>query len=106
MALLAMTPAMVAAIRKCEKLAGGELEKLLLPGEPLLAEPGVGNPISHSQLLDVAKVLKKHSAELDGTAHTDDAVSYRLNDLLRGSKVYVAPPKPKPEPVSFCTASF
>lgn len=95
-----MTSAMVAAIRRYEEVAGAELKKLLLHGEPLLEKPDVGNPISHEQVLGIAKALREHAAELDDSVHMGDQSSYRLNDLLRGSKVYVPPPKPKPEPVS------
>lgn len=54
-------------------------------------EPAVGNPISHS---DVLRLYKKLSA-----SETLEP-RYSLEQLLRGSQVYIPPPSPKPEPVS------
>ena len=51
-------------------------------------DAAVGSPISHEQIVDLWKHLK---AKRDGNCH--------LEDLLRGSRVYVPPPAPKPEPV-------
>ncbi|RAL62062.1 hypothetical protein DID88_002549 [Monilinia fructigena] len=57
--------------------------------EPLLANPRIGNPISHSQIIDLWRDLKKQDPSL-----------FTLELLLRGSRVYVPPPKPKAEPTS------
>jgi TMEM199 family protein len=57
------------------------------PTDPFLSNPAVGNPISHGQVLDVARDLKA----IRPTS---------LEALLRGSKVYIPPPPPKSEPVS------
>jgi hypothetical protein len=54
-------------------------------------EPAVGNPISHSDLLSLYKKLNASESE----------PKYSLEQLLRGSQVYVPPSPPKPEPVSF-----
>ncbi|XWW95785.1 hypothetical protein V2A60_003752 [Cordyceps javanica] len=48
--------------------------------DPSLITPAIGNPISHSQILQLSKSQK----------------TFRLEELLRGSQVYVAPPAPKP----------
>ena len=57
--------------------------------EPSLSNPKVGNPISHGQVIDLSKELKSRG------------ISPRtLELLLRGARVYIPPPKPKPEPVS------
>ena len=69
-------------------------------GEPSLKQPAIGNPITHGQIISISKILKEiriHTAN----DNEDDKVSYHLDDLLRGSKVYVEPPKPKAEPVDF-----
>ena len=92
MVLLTITPAIVVAIQKCQELDSKSLIKLELPSEPSLAEPEAGDPISHSQLIGISKLLKSHSEQLD--------IPHHLGDLLRGSKVYIPPAKPKPEPVS------
>lgn len=62
--------------------------------EPSLADPSVGNPISHGQVIDLAKQLK---SEGDG--------NFSLETLLRGSTVYIPPPPPKPQQVLTTSAS-
>lgn len=57
--------------------------------EPQLSNPQIGNPISHGQVIDIWMNLK--ASNLSPTS---------LDTLLRGSRVYAPPPKPKPEPVS------
>ena len=58
------------------------------PAEPSLHNPKVGNPISHGQAIDLSKQLK-----------VQDITPNSLDTLLRGARVYIAPPPPKPEPV-------
>ncbi|KAJ6786170.1 hypothetical protein PWT90_00732 [Aphanocladium album] len=58
-------------------------EQAAVAGEstnPSLSSPAIGNPISHCQILRMSKCQQK----------------YRLEELLQGSRVYVAPPAPKP----------
>ncbi|KAK0658729.1 Vacuolar ATPase assembly integral membrane protein VPH2 [Lasiodiplodia hormozganensis] len=96
MVLLTMTPSIVAAVQRYEALAGAEqTQKLQLDGEPQLSDPAPGKPISHAQLIDISDFLKARAAQ-----HDDDSepAPSSLNDLLRGSKIYVPPPPPKPEP--------
>lgn len=97
MVLLTMTDAIVKAI--------GELRSQSAPGdsaedgvrnqvlgmapEPSLSGPAIGKPISHGQVMDISRRLKSRG-------HS----SYHLDNLLRGSRVYVPPPPPKAEPVS------
>ncbi|CAD6443104.1 a3ed1b55-7719-480b-8297-f2176f8e3d39 [Sclerotinia trifoliorum] len=57
--------------------------------EPLLANPKIGNPISHGQIIDLWRDIKKQNIS-----------SLTLELLLRGSRVYVPPPVPKAEPTS------
>ena len=57
--------------------------------EPSLSNPQLGNPVSHGQLLDISSQLKAQGLS-----------PRSLDVLLRGSRVYVPPPSPKPEPVS------
>ncbi|OCL02794.1 hypothetical protein AOQ84DRAFT_228440 [Glonium stellatum] len=92
MVLLTMTPAIVATILKCQELDPESLIKFQLPSEPSLAEPEVGNPISHSQLIDISKLVKNHPGQINLSPH--------LDGLLRGSKIYTPPTEPKPEPTS------
>ena len=89
MALLTMTPTIVAAVQACHDLEG------ILPDnaeEPSLADPAVGNPISHIQLIAISKQLRKQRKKLP--SH-----SSHLDNLLRGSKIYIEVPPPKAEPV-------
>ncbi|KAK4098729.1 hypothetical protein N658DRAFT_215552 [Parathielavia hyrcaniae] len=58
--------------------------------EPSLKDPAVGNPMSHSQVVDLWNAL-------NGV----DAGRWSLEMLLKGSRVYVPPSPPKPEPVSW-----
>lgn len=97
MVLLSMTPAVVAAVVKYRELQG-ESESDQLDSESALAEPAVGKPISHAQIIDISKFLKEKSA-----SSGKDDVPCHLNELLRGSFIYTPPPEPKPEPV--CASS-
>ncbi|KAK8183369.1 endoplasmic reticulum-based factor for assembly of V-ATPase-domain-containing protein [Phyllosticta capitalensis] len=103
MVLLTMTSAIVAAVQTCHDLADAEqMSKLQPPSEPSLSDPELGKPISHGQLIDIAEFLKARLNTPDDThdqpVNEEQRPSFRLNDLLRGSRVYIPPPKPKPEP--------
>jgi len=93
MVLLTMTSEAVSSIARLKEIAPDELYKLQLPSEPSLSSAALGNPISHSQLIDISKLLKTYSSSKTPTSP--------LSALLRGSKVYVPPPPPKKEPVRF-----
>lgn len=88
MVLLTMTTSIVEAMKHTNFIALTE-EKPAVEGDPSLGEPAIGKPISHSQIVNLWKDLRKQ----DGT-------KYSLESLLRGSTVYIPPPLPKPEPVS------
>ncbi|KAI0460592.1 endoplasmic reticulum-based factor for assembly of V-ATPase-domain-containing protein [Xylaria acuta] len=94
MVLLTMTPPMVEALlvlghsgdphdAASDKARSNDTEL----EEPCMKEPAVGNPISHGQILKTIKTLK-------AKGH----VGFRLEEMLRGSSLYVPPPPPKPEP--------
>ena len=91
MVLLTITPAIVAALKiyKELNLAFDEVDGA---EEPSLDDPGVGKPISHTQLIAISKTLRKHE-------ELEHRVSCHLDELLRGSRIYYEPPKPKAEPV-------
>lgn len=95
MVLLTITPSAKSAIELYNDL------KKALPSdgqnvadEPSLDQPSVGDPISHAQLIEIARFLKEH-----GEASSSENISFRLDALLKGSKIYTPPPQPKPEPV-------
>jgi hypothetical protein len=100
MVLLTMTPAMVAAIRESHRLlldsSGAAREQgTEATSEPSLDDPRVDKPISHGQVIDLSRRMCQYSKDdLEGQS------LYHLDTLLRGSSVYVPPPKPKLEPVS------
>ena|SRR5947207_2286128 len=111
MVLLTMTPALVAAIQKHKSLStGSETLKLtnteISEAEPLLKDPQVGNPISHTQIIS----LSRHLRNLSTNPSADDSAYYNIDNLLLGSKVYVPPPPTKHEPVShlntLCTGTI
>lgn len=97
MVRLSTTPAIVRALEELQ--AKGQVpEALGETSEPSLDQPAIGKPITHGQIIAISKTLKEIQT---GTTNdkSDIQVSYYLEDLLRGSKVYVEPPKPRDEPV-------
>lgn len=101
MVLLTMTPSIVEAIVKSNEVAHSTEQphpqveanvEAEVRGqdqhEASLDKPALGKPISHGQIVQLWKQLKAH-----------DARTFSLESLLRGARVYVAPPPPKPEPV-------
>lgn len=91
MVLLTITPAAKSAVELYNQLSDGKHDSSL--GEPLLSEPVVGGPVSHAQLIQVARFLRDSDV-----ANSND---FRLDALLKGANIYVPPPKPKPQPVCF-----
>ncbi|KAI9801684.1 MAG: hypothetical protein M1833_002366 [Piccolia ochrophora] len=90
-----MTPALVAAIEEHPKClesigAGTSASDKLAESEPSLACPAVGNPISHGQFIDIAGRLR------DLAPKSGESASLEL--LLRGSQVYIPPPRSNPVP--------
>jgi hypothetical protein len=63
--------------------------------EPSLSNPKPGNPISHGQIIDLSRKSKAHGLS-----------PRSLDILLRGARIYVAPPPPKPETVSSTNLSL
>ena len=104
MVRLTITPAILRAI---EELQDGKHfpENLSEASEPSLNRPTLGNPITHGQIISISHTLKKIRSQ-STNAEDYTGVSYHLDDLLRGSKVYVDPPKPKAEPVGSTDVEF
>lgn len=84
MVLLTMTPPMVEGLDSLRTADGNEDD---VGSEPSLAQPAVGKPISHAQVVHLWTALQ--SSQLSPCS---------LERLLRGSRVFVPPPPPKPEP--------
>ena len=94
MVLLTMTTAIVAAVKEYNEKSKIRPDNIkVAESSPSLSDPAIGKPISHEQVLDIAKYLKTNKEE------ATSSISYHLGDLLRGSKVYTPPPKPKIEQV-------
>lgn len=113
MVLLTLTPGAVRAIKTAERIAPDEHADLQRSDDPSLADPKPGDPVSHRQLIDLSKLLRKHAAKIpiaseDSTQtepqdqssekSTPSALPTTLDALLRGTTVYVPPPPPKKEP--------
>ena len=90
MVLLTMTPSIVEGLRALNGAPFRVLREQAEQGggEPDLAHAAVGRAVSHGQVIDLWK-------SLEAAGHGE----YTLGMLLKGSRVYVAPPAAKPEPV-------
>lgn len=107
MVFLTMTPGIVRALSQVEAVLPEEYSQLQKPSEPTLADPEPGNPVSHSQLIDLSKLAKQLPAELhnettpprseDATEKLAESIATptTLNALLTNTAVYVPPPPPK-----------
>lgn len=89
MVLLVTTPRILSAF---EAVSSQNRKELDLPESLSLAAP-----ISHDQLIRLARSLR--SSSTDESHGQPGLISTSLDALLRGTKVYVPPPPPKPEPV-------
>ena len=97
MAYLTITPAILKAIEYIERL-GESIQWNEEKEQPSEAAPFIGKPISHIKILDISKRLRD-LAESQSNKNSQHVPLYHVDDLLRGSQVYVEPPEPKPEPV-------
>ena len=87
MTLLTMNAAIVAAIEEYEKISGSDKDSQRIHlNEPSLYNPKIGNPISHQQLIALHDILGSHYP-IDGNTIN----LYRLDQLLRGSRIYTQP---------------
>ena len=115
MVLLVTTSRILSAV---DSIPSSEREQLDLP-ETL----SVGGPISHDQLIRLARWFRhrreerhhhddekdaKEDQREDNTGNTSSSPtpsSFTLNDLLCGTTIYIPPPPNKPEPVSSSIAN-
>jgi hypothetical protein len=93
MVLLTLTPAATSAVELYNQLSDQKDDAL--SSDPPLSEPNVGAPVSHAQLIQVARFLRE--------SQLPNKNDFRLDTLLKGANIYMPPPKPKPQPV--CTHS-
>lgn len=91
MVLLVITP-----------LIRSALESLPQPtrDETSLPDPASSEAISHTQLITLSQKLCSPDSD-DNTEKREDGLvtTYTLNSLLRGTKLYISPPPPRPAPV-------
>ncbi|EFQ97507.1 hypothetical protein MGYG_00547 [Nannizzia gypsea CBS 118893] len=101
MVFLTATPSIISAVEALPLTAREELS--------LAEAPGLNDPISHSQLISIARRLSarpSRSTDIDEEDNvgvpvdtaTCEGSKYTLNSLLRGTKLYIPPPPPKPAP--------
>lgn len=95
MVLLSATQATVEALKLLLQSEAAKCESDWSDLGPGLADLAIGDPITHTQVIAVSKLLKKVRGPTDRSP-----VPHQLDSLLRGSKLYYEPPKPKQEPVS------
>ncbi|KAL8721742.1 MAG: hypothetical protein Q9225_001640 [Loekoesia sp. 1 TL-2023] len=93
MVLLSMTGAIVNAINSLRRLDIGKSELDPDGLGPDLENPAIGHPIAHVQVVALSRLLRRFHNSID-----DAGTSCHLDDLLRGSRIYYEPPKPKAEP--------
>ncbi|KAF3032177.1 hypothetical protein E8E12_003459 [Didymella heteroderae] len=110
MVLLTMTPGTVRALSRVEEAFPESYSQLQKPSEPALAAPAPGNPVSHSQLIGLSKLVKQlPSDDADDDDDDDDnnnnndsndnnnaRIPTTLNALLHNTTLYAPPPPPKP----------
>lgn len=96
MVLLTMTPGIVRALTAAAQLPPDGTPQLQRPAEPALDDAKPGNPISHAQLIDLAKRLRKHASTLPADDDDSDPLPTTLNALLHTTTLYTPPPPPKP----------
>ena len=97
MVLLTITPAARQAVElynALESSAAGQLD-----AEPSLVAPNLGDPVSHLQLVHIARALKKRRGD-GGSLQSAGTCRIDLESLLRGANIYSPPPAPKQPPVS------
>jgi hypothetical protein len=100
MVLLTMTPAMIEALRAYNADPTWLTEDPALLSEPSLENAAEGDPISHVQILEIFRHLQEQAALREERDFQPGVrPSYHLDDLLRGSRVFIPPASPKAEPV-------
>jgi hypothetical protein len=99
MVLLTVTPGIAQAIAQAAMHAPDDLQSIQQPDEPTLTDAQPGNPISHSQLISLAKLLKNTSTPStplkDTSENPAETETPTLAALLRNTTLYVPPPPPK-----------
>lgn len=101
MVRLTMTLEIVRALERLQN--DGHIAELC--EDPPSNEPAVGKPISHEQIIAISKILKSTNENAQDEQNAG-YVSHHLDSLLRGSQIYIEPPKSKKEPVAYSMPSL
>ncbi|OAK94732.1 hypothetical protein IQ06DRAFT_298232 [Phaeosphaeriaceae sp. SRC1lsM3a] len=91
-----MTPGIVRALEHAERHSPDAHAKLQRANEPALADAKPGNAIAHAQLIDLSKLLKQHSPDLQRDHNDIDDPPTTLAALLQNTTIYTPPPPPPP----------
>lgn len=94
---LIITPAIKAALNEVDRLHLEGFSKDQSSRQALPPNSAVGNPIGHGEVIAISRLLKTYNKKKG-----IESVPFRLEDLLRGSRVFLEPPKPTAEPVRCC----
>lgn len=92
---LIITPAIKTALNEVDRLHLEGFSEDQSSGQTLPPNSAVGNPIGHDEVIAISRLLKTYNKKKG-----IESVPFRLEDLLRGSRVFFEPPKPTAEPVS------
>lgn len=97
MVYLTITPAILDAIEYIER--SGEHVRWDEGNEQLSQTcPAVGHPISHVKILNIAARIRELATSRNNET-LQHVPPHRIDHLLRSSRLYVEPAKPKAEPV-------
>lgn len=97
---LIITPAIKAALNEVDRLHLESFSNDQYSRQALPSNSAVGNPIGHGEVIAISRLLKTYNKK-KGV----ESVPFRLEDLLRGSRVFLEPPKPTAEPVR-CSVNY
>lgn len=92
---LIITPAIKTALNEVDRLHLEGFSKDQSSGQTLPRNSAVGNPVGHDEVIAISRLLKTYNQKKG-----IESVPFRLEDLLRGSRVFLEPAKPTAEPVS------
>lgn len=100
MVLLAVTPIVKDAVEQFNKtcqLSNDDTTNEIKTDLGELVQLELGDPIEHSKLVEISRVLVKRARKGDEQSLSRE---WRLDTLLKGTSIYQLPPLPKQEPVS------
>ena len=73
---------------------------------PVLESLALGKPISHDQIIRISRYFKETQSFYNPDGDGGTSVDRSLDALLRGTKLYIPPPPPKPEPACLPSLAY